>query len=128
MQFWEECNYMNEKLRTALLQCETDIDGTIERFYGNTETYLALLDDFSKDETMDQLSRAIDDKRWDDAFMAAHALKGLAGNMGFVPLFHSLGEFILLIRAEKITEALESYLSVRNSYCHIMSAIGMSQL
>ena len=109
-----------------LLLNETDIDGALQRFSRDESLYLTLLDDFVGDTTMDELEAAVKNRMWDDAFTAAHALKGLAGNMGFVPLFHSIGELVMLIRAGKVDEVDASFKTVRRCYSDIVTAILMS--
>lgn len=114
---------MNEELYRALILCETDIEGSIKRFYGNEELYISLLESFLTEETMSRLNDAMEYSNWKKAFMEAHALKGLAGNLGFVPLFHSLGELILLLRADNDKDAIETYLTVKSCYAHVVEAI-----
>lgn len=83
---------------------ETDVDGAIERLNGDEALYISLLYAFLRDLTMRQLSSAIERKQWDEAFTAAHALKGLAGNLGFTPLFHAIGELVIAIRNGRIKD------------------------
>ena len=114
---------MNTDLLYALMLCETDIDGAMRRFSGDEKLYRACLRDFLDDPTMDELSRAIEQEAWDEAFTAAHALKGLAGNMGFVPLFHAIAELVVLIRAGRIRELDASNRKVWLCYRDVTDAI-----
>lgn len=95
---------MRDSFKTALLYCETDIEGALQRFCGNEALYLSCLDNFRREPTMDKLREAIEKKEWTEAFDAAHALKGLAGNLGFIPLYHATGEMIVLLRAGREEE------------------------
>ena len=83
---------MTAQQQYSLYLRETDLQGAMQRFYGNEELYIACLKSFLDDPTIAQLNDSISNGMWDDAFTAAHALKGLAGNMGFVPLMHATGE------------------------------------
>ena len=114
---------MEARLRNALFQRETDVSGALRRLYGDEALYIACLSDFLQDPTMDELNAAIKKERWDDAFTAAHALKGLAGNMGFVPLMHSVGQLVVLIRGGRTREISECMLQVNSSYRDITDAI-----
>ena len=103
--------------------CETDVDGALRRLSGDEELYLACLDAFLQDNTINELNEAILTQSWDDAFTAAHALKGVAGNMGFVPLFHATGELVMLIRGGKVREIGLSNEQVRRDYADVINAI-----
>lgn len=119
---------INRDLRRELELCETDVDGALRRFSGNESLYVSCLGLFLIDPTMKQLNSAVSAKTWDDAFTAAHALKGLAGNMGFIPLFHEVGELVLLIRAGRMDEIQDANRRVNVCYTDIMSAIQRSHL
>lgn len=114
---------MNQELVDSLILGETDIDGALQRLCGDKKLYCLLLTSFLKDRTMEQLGAAIEAESWDKAFTAAHALKGLAGNLGFVPLFHSVGELVVLIRSGKIGEVAESFNMVEHCYNDIVYVI-----
>ncbi len=114
---------MNAEYIEALKKKETDIDGVMLRFSGDTELYAACLNDFLLDQTMIDLENAIDTRSWDDAFTAAHAIKGLAGNMGFIPLFHAAAELVIAIRSNRIEEIGEIYSFVKKCYIDITNVI-----
>lgn len=114
---------MRTALLNALILCETDVAGALRRFSGNEALYSACLSEFLNDPTMEQLNKAIDAKLWDDAFTAAHALKGLAGNMGFIPLFHATAELVTFIRAGKLSEIDASNKHVLQCHNEISTAI-----
>lgn len=114
---------MDTRQQYALLLRETDISGALRRFNGDEELYITCLKMFLEDKTTEQLNEAIAGKLWDDAFTAAHALKGLAGNMGFVPLLHQTGQLVVLIRGGRINEIYECLKRVNSCYRDITDAI-----
>lgn len=114
---------MDAELLQSLARCETDVDGALRRLAGNEDIYLSCLDCFLQDQTISELNTAINAKMWDEAFTAAHAMKGMAGNMGFVPLFHATGELVVLIRAGRLREVGEANVKVNHCYNAITSAI-----
>lgn len=114
---------MNVKQQHALALRETDISGALKRFGGDEQLYISCLWLFLEDPTVSELNAAIDRKAWDDAFTAAHALKGLAGNMGFVPLMHSAGQLVIAIRGGRTKEVGEYVAQVNSSYRDITDAI-----
>ena len=119
---------MNQELLNSLTLNETDISGVMQRFSGDEKLYMALLNSFKDDPTMDELENAIARKEWNEAFTAAHALKGLAGNMGFVPLFHETGELVMFIREGTISEIDISLKRVRNRYDDILNIIRNNEI
>ena len=114
---------MNSKQWRALMLRDTDVQGALKRFSGNEELYTACLSMFLDDPTMTELRDAIQEQSWDDAFTAAHALKGLAGNMGFIPLMHSTGQLVVLIRGGRIKDISECMLQINSNYRDIIDAI-----
>ena len=114
---------MNAKQEYALRMRETDVQGAVRRLGGDEKLYMDCLGLFLEDPTMVQLNQAVDNKDWDGAFTAAHAMKGLAGNMGFVPLMHSTGQLIIMIRGGRMKETDEYMARVNSSYRDITDAI-----
>lgn len=93
---------------------------------GDEQLYISCLWMFLDDPTMDELNEAIRIKSWDEAFTAAHALKGLAGNMGFVPLMHSTGKLVVLIRGGRLQEIGDCVAQINSNYRDITDAIRTS--
>lgn len=114
---------MNLRQRHALLLRETDISGAMRRFGGDEKLYVTCLKKFLEDPTMERLNEAVGQMKWDDAFTAAHALKGLAGNMGFIPLMHSIGQLVVLIRGGRTREIDLSMTYVNSKYRDITDGI-----
>ncbi len=114
---------MNQELLDGLVRGETDVEGALKRICNDEVLYCRLLSSFLGDATMENLGKAIKEESWDEAFTAAHALKGLAGNLGFVPLFHSVGELVVLIRSGKISDVEESYHKIERCYDDIIYII-----
>ncbi len=114
---------MNSEQLYALTLRGTDLEGTIKRFCGDEQLYLTCLVEFLDDPTMDELNATVANQQWDAAVTAAHALKGVAGNMGFIPLMHVIGKLVVLIRGGKIAEVNEMMEQVNNCYNDIRGAI-----
>ncbi len=117
---------MSPKQLRALALRETDVEGALRRLYGNEELYKTCLIQFLDDPTMGELNAAGAAKAWDDAFTAAHALKWLAGNLGFVPLMHDVGRLVTIIRSGRSDEIPDCLSSVNSRYRDITDAIRMN--
>lgn len=114
---------MNRDFRIALLRCGTDLDGALHRFADDETFYVHCLYSFLADRSMPELEEALDARLWDEAFTAVHALKGLAGNMGFVPLFHAAAELVVLLRSGRLDSLENIYLEVKLCYEDITRVI-----
>lgn len=114
---------MNVNLRNALIECETDVDEAISRLAGDESLYVRCLAAFVEDQTMIELEESLRNESWDDVFTAAHALKGVAGNMGFIPLFQASAEMVVLIRSGRTDELQLAYQKIKQSYDRIFEAI-----
>ena len=114
---------MDAELKKALLRCETDLDGALYRFGDDEELYIRCLKAFLNDPTLIELDQAISSESWDEAFTAAHALKGVAGNMGFIPLFHAVAELVVLIRKGRVKEVGRSFTELTDCYSDITDVI-----
>lgn len=114
---------MDAELRAALVRCGTDIDEVMRRFSGDEALYVECLADFLDDRTAAELGDALLARSWDEAFTAAHALKGLAGNMGFIPLFHAAAQMVTLIRAGRTGEASDMYAELIRCYNAVINTI-----
>ena len=71
------------------------------RCLNNETMYLKFVNMALEDANFERLSRAIaaDDRH--DAFEAAHALKGVLGNLSLTPLYETASEMTELLRTQK---------------------------
>ena len=75
-----------------------NVDEGLSRCLNNEEFYLKLVESMRDEDKFDALERAIEDGRLDDAFEAAHALKGVLGNLSITPLYEPVAEITELLR------------------------------
>ena len=94
----------------ALAQAGANINEGVERCMGNEEFYLKMVNLSLQDANFEKLRSAIDGGDMDGAFEAAHALKGIYGNLSLTPLYHPIQEMTELLRARTDTD----YTALRN--------------
>ena len=75
-----------------------DVDGAIHRFSGNEVLYLTFLKRFPSNEHYDKIEKNLIDKNYENAYKAAHALKGITGNLGLNPVYRLLEEMLSTMR------------------------------
>lgn len=76
-----------------------DYHSTMARFMGNEAMYIKFLDMLFKDDNLEKLGEALEKQDYEEAFSAAHTLKGVVGNMGLTPLFHAVCAVVEPLRA-----------------------------
>ena len=70
----------------------------LERCFGNEALYLKLVTTIPDDATCERLEKKVTAKDLDGAFDAAHALKGVLGNLSLTPLYTIAVEITELLR------------------------------
>ena len=73
----------------------------LARCYGNEALYLRLIGMVVKEESFDNLDKAIAANDLNAAFEAAHALKGVLGNLSLTPMYDKCSEITELLRARR---------------------------
>ena len=107
---------MNDQKRTRLLQIGVDIDGGLERFMGNEALFLKCLSRFPADSSFPQLEQALSDGDLQAAFIAAHTLKGVSGNLSLDAIFHASLPVVEALRCGSQEEAEAAMPELRSSY------------
>ena len=83
--------------------CADTAEG-LARCYGNEALYLRLIGMVVKEQNFDNLERAIAANDLNAAFEAAHALKGVLGNLSLTPMYDKCSEITELLRARTETD------------------------
>ena len=76
-----------------------NVDEGLARCMGNEALYLKLVGTIPNEANFDKLSTALKENNLDAALDAAHALKGVTGNLALTPLYEPLVEITELLRA-----------------------------
>lgn len=89
----------------------------LTRCMNNEKFYFRMLKMGLASDQFDKLGTALEEGKLDDAFEAAHALKGVLGNLALTPVYNPLAEMTELLRAGKDADYVEMYkpiLELRN--------------
>lgn len=80
-----------EKLCIELAENGVDIERVIERFMGNEALYIKFLKRFvEEDRSFQNMQEYLRKEEYEEAFKAAHTLKGLLANLGLDAVMHSV--------------------------------------
>lgn len=102
----EQLNEFGVNTREGLTRCMNN-----EKFYFKMLKMGLASDQFEK------LGASLENGKLEDAFEAAHALKGVLGNLALTPVYTPLAEMTELLRAGKPADYVEMYkpiLELRN--------------
>ena len=83
----------------ALREYGANVEDGLSRCLGKEDFYLKLVNMAIKDPGFENLKSAVEAGNLDAAFDAAHALKGVLGNLALTPLFMPASEMTELLRA-----------------------------
>lgn len=77
---------MEEGFRNKLEENGADVNATLRRFMGNENMYLKFLKKFPGDQNYQNLGTNLEAGNYEEAFRCAHTLKGVAANLGLLPV------------------------------------------
>ncbi len=96
-----------------------DVDGVMDRFMGDEELFIGCLAQFAQSDELDTLEECVMREAYEEAFEAAHALKGVTGNLGLTPLFDKVCVLVEALRAHdysNVKEQLNDVLDGRKEF------------
>lgn len=96
---------MNKEIIEKLRRIGVDTESAIERFMGNEALYTKFALRFIDDKNYEELVNAVETGDGKKAFAAAHALKGICGNLSFVSLYHAASELVEPLRGGSMESA-----------------------
>lgn len=109
--------------RYKLYKAGIDTNEGINRFGGKSEAYEKYLYAFSTDENYQILCEAMRSKDVEAAFAAAHALKGVAGNLSLVKLRRDIEPLVEMLRRGSLENTEEQMESVTEDYNAVITAL-----
>lgn len=76
----------------------------VARCMGNESFYIMLVSTVIKDNKLEELEKSIEEKDYNKAFEAAHALKGMLSNLSLDPITKPISEMTELLRSRTDTD------------------------
>lgn len=101
-----------------------DYAGVIRRL-GTNDRIARFVTMFANDGSYTSLVSNMADENWDEAFRAAHTLKGIAGEMGFTDLATCASKITEALREKNPDLAQELLPAVQEQYKVVADAIAM---
>lgn len=100
-----------------------DLQAAIARLGGMTFLYEKLLKKFTDDVTFHELREAVEKQDPKGIEMYAHTLKGVAANLGFVPLADVSNAIVSAVRCGEVEKAIEYFEECETVYNKIFEAV-----
>lgn len=100
-----------------------NVEEGIARCAGNEAFYLRLVPKALDEGKFQELDQNVREKRFQEAFEAAHALKGVLANLSLTPIYEPICEITELLRAKKdvsYEEILERIRAARESFADLI--------
>lgn len=114
---------MEAVLREKLLDAGVNIETAMERFMNNEQLLERFLKKFPQDPNYEAMLTAVAEKRYEDAFKAAHSLKGVCGNLSLVSLYDNVCMVVELLRNGKGEEIETALPSVKAEYERVVAIL-----
>ena len=114
---------MDEKKITQLSAAGIDIQEAMSRFMDNEGLLMKFLLRFPQDESFVQLQQGLEAGDADQAYRAAHTLKGLAGNLAMKELFQQASGVTAELREGRIEEAKNMMGGLERRYQDVLEAL-----
>jgi len=95
---------MSELLKQKLKENGADVEGTMHRFMNNDALFLKFILKFKDDQNYAILKKHLDEKNYEEAFKAAHTLKGVSANLGLNPIYERASAVTELLRGKEASE------------------------
>ena len=92
----------------SLKEYGADVEKGLGICMNNKDFYFTLVKMIPQEKNFDALKKAVEENDMKGAFEAAHALKGVTGNLALTPLFDALAEITELLRPLEETDCSEA--------------------
>lgn len=109
--------------RYKLVKAGIEVNDGIRRFNHQKDIYEELLMTFPEDENFDKMLAAIHEGKVEEAFRAAHSLKGVTGNLSMVRLHERLLPLVELLRNGSLEQVEQLLAPVTECYKETIRAI-----
>lgn len=114
---------MDAQKKQRLLEAGIAVDDALARFMNNEALMVRFLGKFSADTNFAALQQALAEGRTHDAFLAAHTLKGVTGNLSMQALFTQTSVLVEDLRREDLTAARAKLPALEEQYRCVLEAL-----
>ena len=114
---------MDKEKISQLAAAGIDVQEAMGRFMGNEALMMKFLLRFPQDQSFNELKRAMETKDAEQAYCAAHTLKGVAGNLAMKSLFDQACAVLADLREENMSGAEGKMEALERQYQGVLEAL-----
>jgi len=92
---------MTTEQKDFLKENNFDVKGTLDRFMNKEDLYERFIYKFVDDKNYGELVATLEQKDYEKAYIAAHTLKGVSGNLGINDVFKSCEDILAKFKAKE---------------------------
>ena len=115
---------MEQEKRARLEAAGIDVTEALGRFMGNEGLLMKFLLRFSQDPSFAKLEQSLGAGDAEGAYEAAHALKGVAGNLAMKPLYDQACAVMAPLRAGDLAGGRAGMAELERRYRQVLAALG----
>ncbi len=101
-----------------------DADEVVRRLGVGEELVVCFALRYREDDTFERLAAALDADDTEEAFRAAHTLKGSSGTLGFERLYRKASDMTEILRRGELERAKDSLPVLEEEYDNVIAALG----
>lgn len=117
---------MTAEYKQQLIDAGVNVDSALDRFMGLEAMYDKFLLKFLQDESYAKMTESIHSGDAEKAFMQAHAMKGVAGNLGMASLLEVLNPMTEQLRNGDMSHIREEYEDLKQRYDKLSAVIQLN--
>lgn len=107
---------MSEELFDKLRDMDAEVDDTLDRLMGDEEMYEEFLHKFPDNQNIIKLRECVDAGDAEQAMKEVHSLKGVALNLGLLPLVDVCMDMLMDFREGKTESAMQQIDQVEENF------------
>lgn len=100
-----------------------ELEKVLARYGGNEKMLKHFLHLFVKDSSFSKLQEALASDKTEEAFRAAHTLKGICANLGFEGLYKKASEITEILRRGELDDAKPIFPGLAELYGNVIEII-----
>lgn len=112
---------LDESTRAKLEEAGMDVEDALNRMMGKDDLLIRLMKKLEEDNHFELYRTAIAEDNYEEAFTAAHALKGVCGNLSLTVLYEILRKEVELLRNHEYDRAKEMSPRVVEEYERVIA-------
>lgn len=114
---------MDINFKNELIAAGVDLKTTMERFMDNEDLFEKFIFKFIDDPNYKEMMDAYHNNRVEDAFNAAHTLKGVSGNLGINGVYKVSIPLVEILRKNTFDGSEELFIQLEAAYNQIITVL-----